>query len=194
MLYLTLTAVFVLLGLFTFIPRFNKAVERFSVGINFFLTLIATLVGVLLAISITNYDEEQKEKQDVIKLLNSAITSVDTCRDYSEVLVTYFDKLPSEGDERNDFYLKNPLPYPDYLDTFLMQNIVSKNLSGEALSDLNGHLINLKRSRNSKPNLYISVLAETQKLLELEIKYQKGELNEAQLEVELDKIATVSAN
>ncbi|MCG9758981.1 hypothetical protein L1D50_07660, partial [Pseudoalteromonas sp. Isolate6] len=57
--------------------------ERFSLGINFLLTLIATLVGVLLAI--TDYEAEQKEKQDVVKLLMSSISSVKTCYEYSEI-------------------------------------------------------------------------------------------------------------
>lgn len=188
MLYLTLTVVFIFIGLLTFIPRLNKAVQRYAVGVNFFLTLIATLVGVLLAISITNYDQAQKEKDDVVKLLNSAMTSVDSCLDYSEALVDYYKKLPTDDKTRHDFFIKNPLPYPQYLDTFLMQNIVSKNISGEALSDLNEYLINLKRSRTGDTGFYVKALKQTLALLDSEIEFQQGNINERQLDIVLDGI------
>jgi uncharacterized protein YlaN (UPF0358 family) len=188
MLYIILTILLCFLGVFTFIPKFKSAIERYSVGINFFLTLIATLVGVLLAISITNYEAEQKEKQDVIKLLKSSISSVETCYEYSKELIEYFNKLPKKGELKAEFYLKNPPPYPEYLDIFLMQNIVSKNLSEAALSDLNEYLINLKRSRIPNAPLYLKVLESTLKLLELEVAYQKGLINEAQLDLKLSAI------
>jgi hypothetical protein len=169
----------------------DHVIERYSVGINFFLTLVATLVGVLLAISITNYEAKQKEKQDVIKLLQSSISSVETCYEYSEELIEYFNKLPKEDELKAEFFLKNPPPYPEYLDTFLMQNIVSKNLSGTTLSDLNEYLINLKRSRTYNAPLYLKVLEQTLKLLEFEMAYQKGHINEAQLDLQLSAIEKI---
>jgi hypothetical protein len=188
MLYITLTVVLSLLGAFTFVPQFKSIIERHSIGVNFFLTLIATLVGVLLAISITNYEAEQKEKQDVIKLLKSTITSVEACYEYSEELIEYFDELPKNDESKPEFYVKNPPPYPEYLDTFLMQNIVSKNLSGATLNDLNEYLINLKRSRTINAPLYLTVLGQTLKLLELEVDYQKGIIDEKQLDTQLSAL------
>jgi hypothetical protein len=183
--YIILTVVLSFIGAFTFVPQFKSFFENHIIGVNFFLTLTATLVGVLLAISITNYESEQKEKQDVIKLLQSAIASVAVCSEYSVELIEYYDELPKEHESKSDFYLKNPPPYPDYLDTFLMQNIVSKNLSGETLNDLTEYLINLKRSRNLNAPLYLRVLGLTQKLLELEIAYQNGGINKMQLDIKL---------
>ena len=69
-----------------------------------------------------------------------------------------------------------------------MQNIVSKNLSGAALSDLNGLLINLKRSRINNAPLYRAVLEKTLRLLELEVSFQREEINISQLESQLDII------
>ena len=191
MLYIISTILLCLLGVFTFIPKFKSVIERHSVGVNFFLTLIATLVGVLLAISITNYEAKQKEKQDVIKLLKSSISSVETCYEYSEELIEYFNNLPKEDELRVEFYLKNPPPYPEYLDTFLMQNIVSSNLSVATLSDLNEYLINLKRSRKFDALLYLKVLEQTHKLLELEVAYQEGLISEAQLDLELGAVKNI---
>jgi len=188
MFYITITIGLVFLSAFTFLPKFKNIVENYSLGINFFLTLMATLIGVLLAISITNYDTEQKEKQDVIKLLKSTITSVETCFEYSDELIKYFNEIPGKDKSKITFFVKNPPPYPEYLDTFLMQNIVSKNLSGAALSDLNGLLINLKRSRISNAPLYLAVLEQTLRLLELEVSFQREEINISQLESQLDII------
>lgn len=89
-------------------------------------------------------------------------------------MIEYFNKLPKEDELKAEFFLKNPPPYPEYLDTFLMQNIVSKNLSGTTLSNLNEYLINLKRSRTYNAPLYLKVLEQTLKLLEFEMAYQKG--------------------
>ena len=186
MLYLILTLVLTILGAFTFLPTFKEAIARNSVGFNFFLTLIATLVGVLLAISITDYENQLKEKQDLIKLLNSAITAVDTCHDYSEEIIDYYARLAVDDASKPDFYENNPPPYPDYLDTFLMQDLVSKNLSGLSLKKLNENVINLKRSRVVSPQLYLYFLDQCIKLLELEVAYQAGTKSEKQLQVQHD--------
>lgn len=180
MLYLSITLSLVLLSGFIFLPQFKGVIERHSDGVNFFLTLIATLVGVLLAISITNYEANQQEKQDVIKLLKASQSSVETSLDYSEELVEYYQALDEEEAKRT-FFVKNPLPYPDYLDVFVMQSIVSKNLSGTTLSDLNELLINLKRSQQLGPTSYIAMLHVTNSLLELEIRYQNEEIDELEL-------------
>lgn len=196
MFYTIITVGLIFLSAFIFLPQFRYITDRYSLGINFFLTLIATLVGVLLAISITNFEEEQKEKQDVIKLITSSISSVETCHEYTEVLIDYFEKLPEDDSSKAEFYVKNPPPYPEYLDTFLMQNIVSKNLSGAVLSDLNELLINLKRSRNNNASLYLTTLGQAVELLALELSFQRGKINEKQLNMELDEIdkSLVSGN
>lgn len=191
MLYIILTILLCFFGVFTFIPKFKSVIEQYSVGINFFLTLIATLVGVLLAISITNYDAKQKEKQDVIKLLKSSISSVEKCYEYSEKIIKHFNELPKDDALRVKFYVKNSPPYPDYLDIFLMQNIVSKNLSETTLSELNESLINLKKSRTFDAPLYLNVLGHTLQLLELEVAYQQGQINEAQLDLEFSALGDV---
>ena len=73
--------------------------------VNYFLTLIATLVGVLLAIAITNYEDSQKEKQDLIKLLNASIESVDTSYDYANELVKFEENLKVGNDKKNKIFL-----------------------------------------------------------------------------------------
>jgi len=186
--YIVLTSIFVFIGLFTFMPRLQKTLQNYNLGINYFLTLIATLVGVLLAIAITNYEESQKEKRDLIKLLNASIESVDTSYDYTHELLNYQVKLKDNDKSKDDFFKRNPAPYPDYLDTFIMQNIVSKNLSDLVLSDLNALLINLKVSKNTSVPLYVKFLKQTIKTLELEVLFQKGQLTKSELEKKLEQL------
>ena len=66
-----------------------------------------------------------------------------------------------------DFHSINPLPYPEYLNTFMMQTIVSRNLSGSVLSELNELLINLKRGRQKSTLLYMPLLKYTLNVLAL---------------------------
>ena len=188
MLYTIITISLVLLSTFVLLPKFKGFTENYNLSINYFLTLVATLVGVLLAIAITNHEAEKKEKQDVIKLIRASISSVETCHDYTEKLIEHYDQLPAESNEKQQFYAKNQPPYPEYLDAFLMQNIVSKNLSGDALGELNERIINLKRTREHRVPMYLSMLTETSKILSYELSFQRGEINEHQLEQKIDSL------
>ncbi len=188
MLYLVVTLILVLLSIVLFLPRFQPMTDRYSLGFNFFLTLIATLVGVLLAISITNFDSERREKEDMIKLLHASISSIETCHDYSEELLEFSGSLKKGSAEFHQFFDKNPLPYPSYLDTVLAQNIISKNMSQQTLADFNEILINLKRGKDVNGALYIQLLNEVKSILSAEISYQQGDLSLQQLQVKLGDI------
>ncbi len=71
--------------------------------------------------AISNYEAQGKEKQDLIKLLNAAIASVQTSHDYASILAEYESKLT--GKQRIGFYDKNPPPYPDFLDNMLSHSL-----------------------------------------------------------------------
>lgn len=188
MTYLIFLGVFSLLGVVTFLPAFTRLVKRHPTAINFYLTLLATLIGVLLAIVISNYEAKQNEKQDVIKLLTSAISSVEQCHQYSVQIVHYYESLPPNEYDRDAFFQQNIPPYPAYLDIFLAQNIVSTNLSGTTLNDLNEYLINIKRTQKYNVNLYIDMLTQVKQLLSLEIMYQQGALDNLGLQARADAL------
>lgn len=186
--YTILTIGLVFLSTFILLPKFKDFTERYSLSINYFLTLVATLVGVLLAIAITNHEAGKKEKQDFVKLLYSSISSVDACYEYTESIIKEFEQLAPAEAEKSQFYAQNQPPYPNYLDTFLMQNIVSKNLSSDALSDLNEQVINLKIVREKDANIYLSFLGETRNILSLELLYQQGKIDSTELEKRLGEL------
>ena len=89
MFYALITIGLIVVSAFVFLPRFRTVTERYSLGVNFFLTLIATLVGVLIAILISNYEQAKKETADVVKLLHASIASIETCHQYSEALLEF---------------------------------------------------------------------------------------------------------
>ncbi|MCH2055867.1 MAG: hypothetical protein MK214_04480 [Thalassotalea sp.] len=98
MLYVVITVSLVFLSVIILLPKFNNFNERYSLSINYVLTLVATLIGVLLAIAISNHEADKKENEDVIKLLGSSMSSVETCHDYTEKLIEYYDSLPKDDE------------------------------------------------------------------------------------------------
>lgn len=186
-LYTLLIILLVLLGMLTFIPKYQAAINRFSIGINFFLTLIATLFGVLLAMAFANIEEEQKEKQHVIKLMQATIAAIESSHDYSEDLYDFYLALPKEDKTRAYFFDKNPLPFPDYLNTFMRQSLVNRTLSEQTLIDLNEYKFNLQKTSDGKqPQIYLVLLTYTIEALRLEIAYQKGEKSLLELAQAID--------
>ena len=186
-LYTLLTIILIVLGMLTFVPKYQDAINRFSTGINFFLTLIATLFGVLLAMAFANIEEEQKEKEHVIKLMQATIAAIESSYDYSEDLYEFYLALPKEDKTRAYFFDKNPLPFPDYLNTFMRQSLVNRTLSEETLIDLNECKFNLQKTSNgNQPQIYLVLLTYTIETLRLEIDYQKGEKTLPELEQAID--------
>lgn len=186
-LYTLLTILMVVLGMLTFVPRYQAVINRFSTGINFFLTLIATLFGVLLAMAFANIEEEQKEKEHVIKLMQATIAAIESSHDYSEDLYEFYLELPKKDETRAHFFDKNPLPFPDYLNTFMRQSLVNRTLSEDTLIDLNEYKFNLQKTSNgNQPQIYLLLLTYTIEALQLEIAYQKGEKSLSELEQAID--------
>lgn len=187
-LYTLLAILLVVLGMLTFVPKYQTAINRFSTGINFFLTLIATLFGVLLAMAFANIEEEQKEKEHVIKLMQATIAALESSYDYSEELYEFYLELPKKDENRAHFFDKNPLPFPDYLNTFMRQSLVNRTLSKDTLIDLNEYKFNLQKTSNSnQPQIYLVLLTYTIESLRLEIAYQKGEKSLSELEQAIDR-------
>lgn len=187
--YTVITLALVSLGVLTFVPKYQPVIAKYNVGINFFLTLLATLVGVLLAMALADYEEQAKEKRNFIKMLNATKASVSNTYAYTDSIRKYANQLNLSEDAKEQFFKDNPPPYPDYLDTFLMQNITSRNLSEEGLTELNEIKINLQKSQSNNPKVYLSILQYAQTALALEIQYQRGDIDIIKLDEKLDKLA-----
>ncbi len=150
---------------------------------HFISTLLATLIGVLLAVTLSNNANIKKEKADTVKLLNSAAQIVDMTYDYTVGLESYILELEKDSTINNDSIVSNikemnPLPYPDLMETIISNELISKNISEFSYVTINSVIINLKRVREyERINNYKRHLKELMILLELEIDFQNGNIN-----------------
>ncbi len=69
---------------------------------QFISTLLATLIGVLLAVTLSNNANIKREKVDTVKLLNSATHIVDMTYDYTVGLESYILELERDSANNND--------------------------------------------------------------------------------------------
>ncbi|RLD73209.1 MAG: hypothetical protein DRJ07_21115 [Bacteroidetes bacterium] len=164
---------------------------------HFISTLLATLIGVLLAVTLSNNTSIKKEKLDAIKLLNSATHIIDMTYDYTVGLESFILELERDSTTNNDSIItiikeKNPLPYPDLMETIISNELISKNISEFSYIQINSVIINLKRVREyDRINNYKRSLKELMILLELEIEFQNGNIN---LEVMNDRFIKKTNN
>ncbi|MBQ4813248.1 hypothetical protein A7985_12925 [Pseudoalteromonas luteoviolacea] len=189
MIYLVTTAVLILCSSILFIPKLKKFTLRNELASNFALTLVATLIGVLLAIAISNYDANEKEREDLIKLLYAAEAVVKESQEYSTLLLDHYQGQSSNSvtkEQKAAFFEKNPLVYPEYLDALMSQHIFIKNLSQESLTELSERLIVMKRAKSIMPELFITSSSYVLYILEQERRYQLREISLLELEALLD--------
>lgn len=190
--YLVATLLATLVGALVFIPKLQPWVMRQQQGVNFVLTLLATLIGVLLAIAAAEYENERKEREDLQKMLRSAVNSLASSSNYTEHLMHYANTL--EPEQQTQLIAKNPPPSADFLKAIIYQPQISKNMSEQSLSDLTELLTNLERSQTKNYAIYLGFLTQAVKTLEVEIQYQSGEISAFELADELKKFEYIPAS
>lgn len=191
---------------FVIFIAFSKKMKQFREEnrdfYNFFLTLSATFMGVVLAIYLTGISAENQEEKEVIQLLEAAESNAKLTFDYIEmvegILVKYNSKGQSEkyGLIQIDqlFEPNNGIPYPTVFEKIVDDNRVLKHLSGRGLNvfydaqkDLEKQEFAITNPRSSFDQK-IDSLAEYKKqvkyiyqILGIEIKYLKDDLDESEL-------------
>lgn len=178
MLYIFLTIALLAISALLFTSKFKAFTQSYAVACNFILTLIATLIGVLLAIVISNYDADRKEIKDLIKVLYAAEAVIEESLEYSVSLNEAYKKNIELYGEQQTFFTRNPLVYPQYLDNMLTQNLVSKNITVEGLSEISEHLIILQRAQKVEPDTFIASMRYIKLVITLERRFQNAELLE----------------
>ncbi len=155
---------------------------------SFVLTLIATLAGVLIAITLTNSGIRKKEKEDTIKLLNTSRFILSNTKEYSLVLSNTIEELGKDTtansiEEISLIKKTNPIPFPYLLETVITNEIVSKNISEYSHSNIYTGLINLRKlSDYNTVETYEQSLNELIAIVDLEIQFQKGLLDIDEIE------------
>lgn len=162
---------------------------------NFFITVLATLIGVFCATWLNDYQQSVKEKQDTKKLLNTSITIINNAAEYSNRLLDHYEKLLQDTikfdlAKQSDFKQKNPLPYPEHIATIFTNELIFKNVSQFTHSTFFSGLVNLKKIKSyDSAKLYISYLEDIKVLLSMEIDLQYGKINQHEFKTAyLDKI------
>ena len=155
---------------------------------SFILTLIATLAGVFIAISLTNSEIQKKEKEDTIKLLNTSKLILANTKSYSQELNKAVKKLEKDTISNSNESISqiketNPIPFPYLLETVITNEILSKNISEYSHSEIYTGLINLKKLANYQTSeIYEQSLSELIILMDLEIQFQNEKLNMDEIE------------
>jgi len=155
---------------------------------SFSLTLVATLVGVFIAISLTDSGIRKKEKNDTIKLLNTSKLMLIKTKEYSLGMnkgVRELIKKDTLNTKENLALLKtnNPIPFPYLLETVITNEIVSKNISEYSHGEIYTGLIDLKKLANYQTiDFYEKSLSELIALIDFEIQFQKGKLGKDEIE------------
>ncbi len=163
-----------------------------SEWVSFILTLIATLAGVLIAISLTNSRIRNKEKVDTIKLLHTAQLILTNTNQYvkslnNAVIELEMDTITNNNQIIEEAKSSNPIPYPDLLETIISNELISKNISEFSHNYIYSGLINLRKlTKYETVEYYQKSLEEMILLLDLEIKNQKGEIDSQEFESKFD--------
>lgn len=160
-----------------------------SETLSFLSTMIATLFGVLLAVTLSNAESLKKEKSDTIKLLKSARNIVSGTYTYTEVLGDLATKLKNDSTSSQaaikSFETNNPLPYPEFIEPIISSELISKNITESSHAKIYTNLINLKKiSLYQSIDLYKEKLNYLFDLITFEIEYQKGNLSMTELNKE----------
>ena len=163
-----------------------------SEWVSFILTLIATLAGVLIAITLTNSEIKNKEKEDTIKLLNTAKLIVTNTYQYAKSLNNAVIELEKDTIANNyqtieETKSSNPIPYPDLLENLISNELISKYISEFSHNYIYSGLNNLRKlTKYETVDYYQKSLEEMILLLDLEIENQKDEINSQEFKSKFD--------
>ena len=162
-----------------------------SESLSFLSTMIATLFGVLVAITLSNIEDEKKEISDTIKLLNSGLQVLEVTYTNTHVLSNWYIDIQQDSSKNEDYLeanrLSNPLPNAVQLETIIASEIVSKNVSEGTLIQFYAGLFNIQKHRNYEDvEFYKEQLKGLHVLIQFEIAYLQGKISLEEL-ISLDK-------
>ena len=117
-----------------FSPKLHAFRKKFSKGIDFYLTLFATIIGVFLAIYFSNVIEERKNKTYVINMLKISKKSIDNTVEQNNSTI-YVQYKNFELDSIN--VMINPLYLPEQIENkILNDNLIAQHISTSTYEEL----------------------------------------------------------
>jgi len=174
--------------IFTITPLLKTFSNRYDSFINYFKTIIATLLGVFIAITITQSESQRVKLNTTLEILQSTKNNIVACK-----FSTY--SLLGGLTEKNGIYNYKNMPIyqkflPNILFDILKMEIVLENISPPTLVQLSIMtsdmliLYNNLNDRNdnfidfiNKDSLYCENLRICWEILDHELKYQRKEIS-----------------
>lgn len=156
--------------------------------LSFISTLVATLIGVFIAIWLTNIGVKKKENEDTIKLLSTCKSILNSTDTYAKNLSAVIQNMEADSlhitpDSLDHIKEKNPIPYPNQVEQLFSNELISKNVSELVHRALYNNLINLRKvAQYSTVNYYSRILEEMVFLIDLERDRLQGPLEGEQLQ------------
>lgn len=129
-----------LIVIISFIAYWKKT-ERWRASksefFNFLLTLVATFIGVFLAIDFTNLSEHKKEQKNVMKLLDATILDINNCISSTSQTVNMASNDIDSLQTKYLYIQTNPLQLPKLLQSTVNNEVVLRHLSSHGIQWLN---------------------------------------------------------
>ncbi|QTD38161.1 hypothetical protein JL193_02315 [Polaribacter batillariae] len=186
----------VVITIFSFNKKFKGIRKRYSNGIDFYFTLIATIIGVLLAFYFSNLAEKRKDKQYVIDILEISNSNVNQNIEENKNLINLYRQVKLDSLD----VAINALNYPTFTEEIIFADSkISQYISKETYKSLLSRFEASKKMRNlfhtysfKQSSLvaeqYNLTLTRISKDIELEIELQKGALNEVEVKKKNDSL------
>ena len=169
--------------------------KKYSELYSFGITIVATFIGVFLAIHLTNYAETKKEEENVVNLLNATVMDLDNIINDANLNI-YTMKFQSDSvfSSLKDCQPCNPMRLPRLFQSIVTNEAVLRHLSPIGIQKFNECayvnssyqeiINNLPQDYLFLKNVqfYIERLEFEKEIISIEIDRIKGEISENKLD------------
>lgn len=185
------------------VPKFRKFFQTRSEFFTFVLTLMATFIGVFWAIEFNNRNQENIDRDNVIKLLDAAKFEMENKVFSNRMYIEIIDNGLS-GFNPKRFIKSNPIESSNLFQLTISNDLVLRKLSLDGVQELHNCMDNLNSMQKSINNdttiadsLYSGLIKSFNKQLKysiqvinLEIKVLDGEIDRKMISAEYDSLST----
>lgn len=201
---ITLSIVLIIISsLMGLVPKFRKFFQTRSEFFTFVLTLMATFIGVFWAIEFNNRNQENIDRDNVIKLLDAAKFEMENKVFSNRMYIEIIDNGLS-GFNPKRFIKSNPIESSNLFQLTISNDLVLRKLSLDGVQELHNCMDNLNSMQKSINNdttiadsLYSGLIKSFNKQLKysiqvinLEIKVLDGEIDRKMISAEYDSLST----
>jgi len=177
---------------FSFSKRLKSFRKKYSKGVDFYLTLFATIIGVFMALYISTIIEENKNKAYVIDMLKISKSDVKSSfQQNEEILKDIYSMATKDSIISNQDSLNiaiNPLYYPKHFEKNMDKDIVARHIELFSYQSMQNDLDFSKKIKRffeayayknglGTVHHYIAILKGLERKLDAEIQYQHHEIS-----------------